>query len=54
MEDADHPGPTTMNFTVEIVSPQRKSEEVLTLDKISPLKWQHNDGIELYVSIIQK
>lgn len=50
LEDADQPSPTMMNVT--IVSPQRSTGEPLVLQKISPLEWKHNDGIDLYVSVI--
>ena len=45
LEDTDHPGPTTMN--VQIFSPERKTGEVLILEKISRLLWKHHGDVKL-------
>ena len=45
LEDTDHPGPTTMN--VQILSPERKTDEALILKKESQLVWKHQGGVEL-------
>ena len=45
VEDPDQPGPTTMN--IEVSTPERRTGETLTLEKISSLEWRHNNTIKL-------
>ena len=45
LEGTDHPVPTKMN--VQIISPKRKTDEALILEKISGLVWKHRGSVEL-------
>ena len=45
LDDADDPGPTTMN--IHVFSPERKTGEVLILKKISRLVWKHLGTVKL-------
>ena len=45
LEDADRPGPTTMNL--QIFSPETKTGEALSLKKIFRLLWKYYGSIKL-------
>jgi hypothetical protein len=49
LKDAVHPGPTTMS--IRIFSPERKTGEALSLEKISGLVWKHHGSVKMLVSV---